>query len=367
MDCWVCFACLGRRGSGNRTTGKAKVTAALKAFGVKPGPKNGGRPSRVSLCVGGCDKLIERLHELLQKSAPPHRVERMASSYVRKCLAAHSDSQCLLTVIEGPSYIGSCFARVNAELGGASLRIIEPDIDHPSLSDPPPFELGKVVEWPLNLSSPEGALRLAVFLRSVQPATGTTHIHYHASPPCTGCTVVNRNVNRKKLKPKTKAHHILCRRMVADSINHIKAFRSHHGTFVTSQHTRSSSGEQPHGASLPKRSGSSRTVKFYRATHLQFAVSGCVTGLRGQGNKSGLLLPVCKRWVFHTDHPVLGGLFSLLRCPGGHESVKTFVETSCQDLASLSATASYPAGLAWLVIGALSFPWRADRLDVFSP
>lgn len=162
---------------------------------------------------------------------------------------------------------------------------------------------------------------------------------YHTSPPCTGTTIVNRNLNASKLTAARLAYHRRCRRCVPSSKRLTQRFR--HGGFVKNKFNRSVSGEQPRAASLPPR-GTWRAVapRLISRKVMTCAVSGCVVGQRLVGRRSGKSWPVCKTWFFQTDHPGLAGMLRQFSCPGNHQKCPTFVESRNEDSASLSATAS---------------------------
>ena len=118
--------------------------------------------------------------KLLQDRAPASVVASYARSVVKKIHAQHADMKICVTFIEGPSFPGSRFAAVNAELGGASLRIVEPNVHGvgPARSLPPQLKLGRVVDWPLDLFTKGGVEALQKFLHEVKPCRGTKLLHY---------------------------------------------------------------------------------------------------------------------------------------------------------------------------------------------
>ena len=122
-----------------------------------------------------------RLVKLLQGTAPSSAVSSYARSVVQKVHAQRAGIKIRVTLIEGPSFPGSHFAAVNAELGGASLRIVEPNVGGagPATIRPPRFALGRVVDWPLDLFTDAGERALQKFLREVKPCLGTQLLHYH--------------------------------------------------------------------------------------------------------------------------------------------------------------------------------------------
>lgn len=156
------------------------------------------------------------------------------------------------------------------------------------------------------------------------------------------------------------AYHRKCRKSVAKTRLLMAAFR--HGGFVKNKFTRSCSGEQPRLATLPRRGkwqpGFPRLVG---RRPMQSSVSGCIVGQRLRGSQSRKQWPICKAWVMQTDHPGLAGMLDQFRCPGGHQSCPVLVESSHDNRASLSATASYPLGLAYFFVLALTLAWSKDR------
>ena len=192
------------------------------------------------------------------------------------------------------------------------------------------------------------------------PVSSFAKYAYHSSPPCTGTCIVNRNVNSSRLSSQRLQYHRQCRRCVSDSRKAIQSFRR--GGFTKSKFVRSSSGEQPRFASFPRRGtwvcGAPRLVS---RKAMVCTVHGCVVGLRLSPTHGGKALPICKAWVFQTDHPGLAGVLSQFSCPGNHEACATFVESSQQDVASLSATACYPRALAYFFVLALSLRWHKGR------
>ena len=352
----VCFKCCGRLSSGNRYSGRRKALAARKALAIGA-KRKGSRSSTVTL---GAASVVELLHRQLHAYASAKMVAYVCRRFVVGRIRANPSNVLRLTFIEGPSFAWSYLAEVNAQLGGASLRIIEPSAHQPSVPHPPSLRRGVVRNWYLDLSTQHGSDTLVAYLSSLKPVHGTELLHYHASPPCTGTSVVTRNINAHKAKPCTKRYHVLCRKMVGRTRVHISSYRK--GGFGSQ---RSSSAEQPKGAKLRSRPASRGHPLLIRNSYLA-TVNGCVCGARGCSRKTGISKPVCKAWIFQTDHPALAGLLSLLRCTSSHESISTFVERGDQDSASLSQTASYPEGLCWLFVGALSFRWRKGNRNLFS-
>ena len=174
---------------------------------------------------------------------------------------------------------------------------------------------------------------------------------------------MNRNLNAGKLSKTKLSFHRKCRKSVADTLSLTASFR--HGGFVKNKFTRSCSAEQPRFATLPRRGTWSHGMpRLVGRRPMQSSVYGCIVGQRLQGSKSRKQLPICKAWVMQTDHPGLAGMLDQFRCPGGHQSCPVLVESGHDNRASLSATASYPLGLAYFFVLALSLAWIKDRDSV---
>ena len=135
---------------------------------------------RRSLVTKGFTKVKCRLVKLLQDSVSAGVVASYARSVVKKIHAQRADMKIGVTFIEGPSFPGSHFAAVNAELGGASLRIVEPNGHGVGTARlrPPRLELGRVVDWSLDLFTDSGVQALQKFLHEVKPCPGTQLVHY---------------------------------------------------------------------------------------------------------------------------------------------------------------------------------------------
>ena len=118
--------------------------------------------------------------KLLQDAASAGVVASYAKSVVKTIHARRADLRIRVTFIEGPSFPGSHFAAVNAELGGASLRIVEPNVDGVGSARlrPPRLQLGRVVDWPLDVFTDSGVQSLRTFLHKVKPCPGTQLLHY---------------------------------------------------------------------------------------------------------------------------------------------------------------------------------------------
>ena len=177
----LCFSCCGRLSRGNTTKGKKKRDAALKGRSQGVSHNGGARVVRRSLVTKGFTKVKCRLVKLLQVVAPAGVVASYARRVVKKTHLHRADLKIRVTFIEGPSFPGSHFAAVNAELGGASLRIVEPNVHGtgPARLRPPRLKLGRVVDWPLDLFTESGVQALQKFLREVKPCLGTQLLHYH--------------------------------------------------------------------------------------------------------------------------------------------------------------------------------------------
>lgn len=172
--------------------------------------------------------------------------------------------------------------------------------------------------------------------------------------------MVNRNLNANKIGKAKQAYHRKCRKSVGDTRLLMTSFR--HGGFIKNKFTRSCSAEQPRFATLPRRGlWSPGMPRLVGRRPMQASVYGCIVGQRLRGSKSRRQLPICKAWVFQTDHPGLAGILDQFRCPGGHQSCPVLVENGHDNRASLSATASYPLGLAYFFVMALSLAWNKDR------
>ena len=63
---------------------------------------------------------------MLRRLDSSRAVSTYAKSVVKRVHTQSKLEKIRVTLIEGPSYSGSHLAQVNAELGGASLRIVEP-------------------------------------------------------------------------------------------------------------------------------------------------------------------------------------------------------------------------------------------------
>ena len=176
----LCFSCCGRLSRGNRTGGKKKRDAALKSRAVAVSRTGGARIVRCSLITKGFTKVKCRLVKLLQDAASAGVVASYAKSVVKTVHARRADLRIRVTFIEGPSFPGSHFAAVNAELGGASLRIVEPNVHGASSARlrPPRLELGRVVDWPLDIFTESGVQALKKYLREAKPCPGTQLVHY---------------------------------------------------------------------------------------------------------------------------------------------------------------------------------------------
>ena len=135
---------------------------------------------RCSLVTNGFTNVKCRLVKLLQNTAPASAVASYARNVVKTIHAQRSDMRIRVTFIEGPSFPGSHFAAVNAELGGASLRIVEPNVDGVGSARlrPPRLQLGRVVDWPLDIFTESGVEALRKFLQKVKPCRGTQLVHY---------------------------------------------------------------------------------------------------------------------------------------------------------------------------------------------
>lgn len=135
---------------------------------------------RCSLVTDGFTKVKCRLLKLLQNTAPASAVASYARNVAKAIHAQRSDMRIRVTFIEGPSFPGSHFAAVNAELGGASLRIVEPNVDGVGSARlrPPRLQLGRVVDWALDIFTESSVQALQKFLREVKPCPGTQLVHY---------------------------------------------------------------------------------------------------------------------------------------------------------------------------------------------
>ena len=174
---------------------------------------------------------------------------------------------------------------------------------------------------------------------------------------------MNRNINSSKLTGKRLAYHIQCRQCVSNSRKSIQRFRR--GGFSRTKYVRSCSGEQPRLASFPRRgTWLCSAPRLVSRKAMLCTVYGCVVGQRLSPRNIKKTLPICKAWVFQTDHPGLAGMLSQFSCPGKHVSYPTFVETTDKALTSLSETAWYPKALAYFFVLALTLRWKKGREHV---
>ena len=201
---------------------------------------------------------------------------------------------------------------------------------------------------------------VSVFHRDLMQCIAHLFWAYHSSPPCTGTSIVNKNLNASKLTAQKLAHHRKCRRCVSNSKKFVKMYKR--GGFLESKFTRSCSGEQPRFASFPRRgTWSPGAPRLVSRKQMQSSVYGCIVGQRLMGKLSSKEWPICKAWVVQTDHPGLAGMLSQFTCPGQHQSCPTLVEHGNQDFASLSATASYPRAFAYFFVLSLTLRWSKGR------
>ena len=176
----LCFRCCGRLSRGNCTTGRKKRIAALKGIDQVPQAKRQRRLVRRSFACKGFESYKVHLVKMLRRLDSSRAVSTYAKSVVKRVHTQSKLEKIRVTLIEGPSYPGSHLAQVNAELGGASLRIVEPINQKPGkhFLRPPKLKLGKCVDWPLDLFSDEGCRALGDYLRKIKPLAGTHLVHY---------------------------------------------------------------------------------------------------------------------------------------------------------------------------------------------
>ena len=345
----VCYACCARLGAGNRNKGITKRRAALKGMGMKMNPER----KTVSNASTGFEAHREKLLEMIQNNEETCAFDRYASMIVEKALRDRTQDLQRMTVVEGPCEPDSSIAQANADLMGASLRIVEPTEEHPELKRPPPLVCGSVAQWPLDVLRLEGRQRLARYMGKVEPVPSTDAVHFHASPVCTGSTSVNRFLN-KRCRKKVKRYHAKCRKGVAGMRLVIKAFRRKR-CFRRSGHSRSVSAEQPVGVSLRNRYNNTQHPALV-GNHgcIKTTVNSCMVGMKVKGS------PCCKRWVFQTDNPSLAGMLSQLQCKGQHPTIRYFGK------GNLGSTGTYPGAFGKLFVLALMLRWDSDREWVVS-
>ena len=166
--------------AGNRTSGRKKSIAALKGIGQKSRPNLGrNRHMRASLACSGFENVSNRLTQMVRSGKTAGFISKYAKSIVQRVHKRRDSDKILVTLIEGPSFPESNLSDVNAELGGASLRIVEPLANGSGKMKlkPPKLKLGFVVEWPLDLFTQAGVTALCQYLGSVQPVAGTGLVH----------------------------------------------------------------------------------------------------------------------------------------------------------------------------------------------
>ena len=176
---------------------------------------------------------------------------------------------------------------------------------------------------------------------------------HNSSPPCTGTSIVNKNLNACRLTAQKLAHHRKCCCCVSNANKLVKMYKR--GGFLESKFTRSFRGGQPRFASFPRRgTWSPGALRLVSRKQMQSSVYGCIVGQRLMGRLSSKEWQICKAWVIQTDHPGLAGMLSQFTCPGQQQSFPTLVEHGSQDFASLSATASYPRAFAYFFVLSLT-------------
>ena len=134
---------------------------------------------RASLACKGFESVGHHLTQMLQRAEPASSISKYARSVLQRVHKRRSNEKILVTLIEGPSFPGSYLARVNAEVGGASLRIVEPFVNGigKMVLNPPKLKLGSVVNWLLDLFTKSGVEALQKFLDVVEPVDGTELVH----------------------------------------------------------------------------------------------------------------------------------------------------------------------------------------------
>ena len=95
-------------------------------------------------------------------------------------------------------------------------------------------------------------MRIETFTGTNNRNIAITHLlwAYHSPPPCTGTSIVNKNLNGSKLTTQNISYHRKCRRCVS---NANKIVTSTSAVDSLSKFARSCSGEQPRSASFPRR------------------------------------------------------------------------------------------------------------------
>ena len=93
-------------------------------------------------------------------------------------------------------------------------------------------------------------MRTETFTKKNNGNIGIAHLFwaYHSSLPCTGTSIVNKNLNASKLTAQKLAHHRKCRRCVSNAQKLVTMYKR--GGFVESKFTSCYSGEQLRFASF---------------------------------------------------------------------------------------------------------------------
>ena len=339
----LCYACCARLGKGNRTCGIRKRHAALKGIGRRV--KN---TRTTSMANKGFDKHREKLLDLVSHGSCADEMNQYVSKVVKQTLRIRAPHVQNVTLVEAPCDVDSSIAQANADLMGASLRVVEPTTANPSQRRPPKLVCGTVVHWPLDVLGKQGRNRLAAYLAQLEPVPGTEIVHFHASPVCTGSTSVNRFLN-KSCHFRKRKYHAKCRKGVADMRKVITSYRRS-SSFARNGQTRSVSAEQPFGASLRSRYKKAKHPFLVgRGGNMCTPVNGCMCGLKIKG------LPCCKRWVFQTDNPSLNGMLSKLQCGQKHQRIDPLGKAPLKD------TGRYPEPLGKLFVLSLMLRWSKAR------
>ena len=344
-------------GSGNRICGSRKRRAAGLGIG-QVHYKRGSRVQRISTVNECFEEHRDKLLAYLSTAAVERTVIEYINGIVQATLHNRSEYVQRVTLVEGPSEYDSLLAKANAELGGASLRIVKPDGEHSSVSQLPALQLGIAVSWPLDLLTIDGRKKLERYLHHIVPVAGTEMVHFHASCICTGTSRININVNKKVSKEKRR-YHIACRKALTGTRKIFVSYRK--GGFQKTYGTRSSSSEQPWNAMLPTRGkGVSQWPRIMFKRQMIQTVTGCICGMRLRERTCKRYILSCKGWKFQTDNPSLAGMLRQLHCSHDHPAANTLAAYGT-DAVYLKDTGVYREGLAKLMVLSLMLKWRVSR------
>ena len=226
----LCYACCARKGRGNRVCGIRKSRCALKGLGQSTRsaklPRSRCIPRRrVSLATEGFDSHRRQLLSFMVKGTAATEVNKYVNTLVHATLRSRAAHVQRVTLVEAPCGQDSEIAQANADLQGASLRIVKPVSGHPRQQRPPALVCGTVVEWELDVLTLKGRCTLGSYLAKVEPALGTEMVHFHASPVCTGSSRVTRCLNKKGLRYAVRRCHSKWRKGVGGMTRVIHNFR----------------------------------------------------------------------------------------------------------------------------------------------